>query len=220
LAATAARWGDVTHTQSWVEALERLGATCDQHYGLVAWLRLRAVPPLLLIYAAGLVGAAHKDFPLVKAMLEQPAVYLNGRKTNLSDIVNPLNINQDGFFAHLPEYNSYVAISLWLQAALRPTLTSFFSSDTAYTVTFDYFEYLLSLRHVTLRGRNRTYLGAYQYNRHRRHESDDPVKVAGHELEREGQSWPPFASGMLGSDIGTLRSAKSEIDRYLEEIGW
>jgi hypothetical protein len=223
LVVTGCYWGDDTHADLWVHAVERTG-NVPTAPGYDWAVKLRRYPALILLYGGGLAAMAAKKYSTVAALLQRPIERKDGGETPLLLNIQPFAIMQNNVGHLLPGMDRHhTPLSDHLYTYLRDCLRPFLADDALYDAIFDEFEYLMALVAMDLsiqvlrsprasfgrfawKGRN--LLGAAKLS---------SLEKA---VEDAGDQWPPLIAGLFGRDLVRLIKAKLALREMIDSFGW
>ena len=205
--------------------------------GLVHHLELKKYPAVLLYYAAGVPGILSSNLGLfaeVSELLTSRAFHLPSPEflwafSPFSEL-SKTNVLRDW----LGVQEQFVAPSAHIFKYLRPLLTEFTSSEDAFILAFDKFEYLVSLIHADFRinyekRTSRQVLlfappGLFAYRRGwlsllAERGAQNIIKVIDEEISQQGDTWYPLSAGLFGGSIERLNDAVTFAKRYFSSAG-
>lgn len=221
---TGCYWGDAQHLKLWVDSLERIANPAGNNAGVVSLINLRRYPSLLFLYAAGLAALAAGNYQTLASLLTQPKVKNdNGKETALCLEVSPHFVLDKGIaqkFSGLERRPT--PVSEYLFDKLRLPLLEYAPRDDEYQLKFDYFEYLLALVYVDLKGEESGNsgwgpIGCFGWRGRYGNQSSVMAKV-GTELDIEGANWAPLKAGLFGGSVAQAKMAKAKFDTFLSNV--
>lgn len=224
---TGCYWGDDAHQGSWVRALERVANPAGGSGGLIAWLKLRRYPALLLLYAGGLAAVAGGRYRTLAALLTKATVREENRAHPLVLVVNTADVIPHEVGQHLPGMERhFTPVSDHLFSVLREPLREYLPDDTQYQKCFDRFEYLLALVHADLYEKLGHGIwgpiGCFGWRgRHLREFGPEAIMS---EIESEaaadGDSWAPLQAGFFDRSMERFNRIKQEFDNRIKGLNW
>ena len=222
-------WGESTHIDHWVAALERLASLPDIEGRILPdWLSIRHFSTLISLYTAGIAAVARGRFDTLDALLTRVTVLDRARRQR-STIIEEVNLT-----TVLSEYlrrtfrpgmrtGSVLPQYLSDRTSLWSPLREHIPDDDVFRTNYDVFEYLVGLVYADLRVRQGQRAwgppGMFAY---RRYENGAEPLIASINLaiDEHQNEWPPLQGGMFGGSMDRVIAAKDGYDQMLLGIRW
>jgi hypothetical protein len=199
LIAVGAAWATSDQIRIFTELLESIAeAGSSALSGITAWINLRKFPALVLLYAGGISAVAEQRYDSLSALLNAKVPDGRGSMTDAARGLDPGGIvDFDLSRAIVPEKQTsfFSPTSEYLYRELRGPLRDSIPTEAAYTRAFNRFEYILAL--VQLARGDYPHMGRFAWIMRRGEGWGDPSREVSDELEVQGDSWLPIASGLL-----------------------
>jgi hypothetical protein len=179
-------------------------------------------PALLMLYAGGISALAGNRFSTLVALIRQ----VNVRTKNdpkgavAARQLTPYRVLDERIAKYLPPVKAnHTPISTYFFSLLREPLRLVIKVDGEYEELFYLFEYLFALAsaqtHKEVWGTATAPTGSYVWERNLRN-PPHIWEAVDKELERQGDSWPPFKSGIFDGTFEEFLVFKNEVDESIK----
>lgn len=195
--------------------------------GIVAWLRLRWYPTILLVYVGGIGAIAGENYTALFNLLLAPVFPMNKTEEPEESIlwVAKMLSDLDGsnVFKLLPGYErNYAPRSEYLFKLIQPDLNDLLFLGNSYEAMFDRFEILLALVSADLHKQKGeggwAPLGRFAWKY--RNRASNPYKMIVQEAEANQDGWPPIQAGFFGKSYQRFSAIASEFQEGLGRVSW
>lgn len=227
LFATGCYWGNHTHHDQWVLALERLASLSSvQGNYYEDWLKLRHYPALMTLYAGGIAALASGNYETLSALLYRPT-NLDRFSTEREPLIFQVHCSI------LTDYLAKTMVPRMIAAAVLPrrlrfeeglwdSLRNYLPAEDQFQQYVDRFEYFFGLVHTDMAIQRqqpwmiwgpRGYLPFKQHG----HFIEQLKEAMSAEIETEGAQWAPLRAGMFGGSLERLNGATQKFDELLDK---
>ena len=223
LLAYIAYWGTEDHRPILGRSLTRLTEHIESESGLLIWIALCWYPIILFCYTSGIASIANGNYQNLETIL---CAKVTGRRREQKLAVAVSNaiadIEREEIFKMLPGHGKYyVARSEYLFKILQPELDDELFLGKDYETIFDRFEVLLALVSATNRKASGPWVWGPVGRFGWKYSSDqNPLKDVLIEAEQLKEKWPPFKTGLFGTDFGFFWQAATEYSAAIGQLGW
>jgi hypothetical protein len=225
--ALLAYWGTKANRETLTLPIKQICGRLKPVSGVIAWIRLRWYPALLLLYVGGIAAVAAGKYDnlqkLLQANISDPEQSYEG-VTLIRRISDALKDIEDKFKI-IPGYErQYTPRSQYLLQLLQPTMDDLLFCGIQYESHFDRFEVLLALEHAEQYAREqfgRVWgpVGRFGW-KFRRRDASNPLHQVVAEAEAQGDSWPPILAGLFKSSANRFKEIASEYSQQIAQLGW
>jgi hypothetical protein len=223
--ASIAYWGTSVHRAILTKAVSRVTDHLEFQGGLVIWNSLQWYPTILLCYSSGIASVASGQYESLGAIFN--AQVRSPKSSSDYSMLGPaigdeiLEIERTGAFKQLPGHDRYhVPMSEYLFKLLQPELDDDLFLGKEYELMFDRFEVMLALVNATVHKKNDQHAWGPVGRFGRKYRGINPLASTIQQAKDEGRDWPPFKSGLFGTDLDLFLSAAEEYARWIAGIGW
>lgn len=145
--ACMAYWADPKQNEVVVQAFRSVAEESDvSEGGMTVWISLRRYPSLLLLYGIGMAAIAHRNYSLLKSILDLKILKKNhaGEK-RVGVLLHDQAVMQHDHQPLLLARKEHTPLSNYLFDHLKEPMRSYLPSDKEYERAFVWFEYLRGL---------------------------------------------------------------------------
>lgn len=207
----------------WSDALTVVADTSDEGYSLDMLLRLRRYPAMLLFYAGGIAAIAGERYKTLAALFQKTKVRRWRMLQSAASALPPATVVESYDRKHLSEYQlNAMPLELHLRNHLRTPLAGVIHTEDDYLDCFTRFEYFFALD--SLAKDNGIISGSYMWEsetrrRYQQIYSYSPAVIgeANSEIERDGEEWLPYKSGVFAGAWKSFLVFKKEADEKISE---
>jgi len=202
-------WGRSEHRKTWIEGLERLASSSSE---LSKGQALELYPALLGIYAGGIAAIAGEKWETLRSLLLD-AKSVQGQESwpFVVKIFPQELVRHDEAQVLHPERRN-TPLSDHLSSALREPFRGLIPADQVFELTFDVFEYVLSLLYVDLKYPSSQLpsdpiwapAGSFAWRR------------KGNWIQREAMPWDKLRDSFFAGDTNRAKRATDRLDEILE----
>jgi len=217
---TGCYWGEKEHEDLWKKCLERVANSNDSGNGLIAWIKLRYYPALLLLYAGGIAAIAAKRYSTLWALLNKTKIHTRSGDRPLIFRIYTDKVMGQKVAQELPgKENLYTPLSDHLFDRLRDDFRDIVPDDAHYDQIFNRFEYLKALTFADMNeeaGAKRIWgpIGRFGWNRKIQKIIEDEMS------QPEPPSWPPLEAGFFGGSLERAKEIKRKYDELINRLNW
>lgn len=209
----------------WADALSIVANPTSGRPGVRNELPLQRYPALLLLYAGGVSAVVGEKYANLAQLLNRTDVRVGGRSFRPTFGLVPGRIVSRYDEHLLTERGQRMPFLTHLRAVLRDPLVTVTRDDVDFEERFVRFEYLFTL--ACERDGHGLLLGSFAFESEQmrsfeRHYSSRVwiAEETDAELAREGDAWPPLASGLFEQSAADFKSFKTGIDARLNAAAW
>jgi hypothetical protein len=214
-------WGKTEHRRIFDMVMSRSVERAASSSGLVAWLRLRWYPAVLLSYVGGIAAVAAGEYGNLAAILGTQMVdpdHLGAPRPMLAEMTRTLPDLQLVFKAISGLGRSFAPLSEYVFKHIQPLLDDLLFLGQRYEALFDRYEVLQALVCQDVTGYGPLGRFAWKHwNDLRQQTTMYPFLVVAKEAEAAKEEWPPLRAGLFGGSYERLSKVIRDYGQFLDK---